>query len=237
MNDAVGPRQEPLQLAAPRARGDAGVTPLRYLRFRPRGYGDDPQRRWPLVLFLHGAGERGSALNAIKRHGIPRVVEEGPPERFPFLAVSPQCPRGSWWTDELPALDELLRHTQATERVDPDRVLVTGMSMGGYGTWALAITHPERFAAIAPVCGGGSAPGAPRIAHLPIWAFHGGRDDVVPLSASEAMVEALRRAGGAPRFTVYPELAHDSWTRAYGDPELYTWLLAQRRAVRQDPRP
>jgi predicted peptidase len=198
---------------------------LRYLLYLPPGYDADQEKRWPLVLFLHGAGERGEDLNRVKRQGLARRIEEG--AAFPFIAVSPQCGSRRWWqTDELSALlDEIERDY----RVDPNRIYVTGPSMGGYATWALAAAQPKRFAAIVPICGGGEVDTAPAIAHLPAWVFHGAQDHVVPLSESESMVNALRAHGGNPRFTVYPEANHDSWTQTYNNPELYEWLLAQKR--------
>lgn len=198
---------------------------LRYLLYLPKAYDQDPNRRWPLVLFLHGAGERGSKLDNVRKYGPPGQVDRG--ADFPFILVSPQCPaRHFWRSDELgPLLDEI----EQSYRVDPDRIYVTGLSMGGYGTWALAIAQPHRFAAIAPVCGGGEASAVGAISHLPVWVFHGAKDDIVPLGESESMVEALRRRGGSPRLTVYPEAKHDSWTETYANPELYQWLLDHRR--------
>ncbi len=203
---------------------------LRYLLHLPPGYDTAGETRRPLILFLHGAGERGHDLEAIKRHGIPRVVEER--DDFPFIAASPQCPPGERWdTDVLTALLDEIEREQA---IDPDRIYVTGLSMGGFGTWALAIATPERFAAVAPICGGGEPFAAPLIAaaRLPVWAFHGARDDVVPPRRTTEMVEALQRAGGDVRLTVYPEAGHDSWTPTYANPELYAWFLARSRAGR-----
>jgi len=144
-----------------------------YLLFLPKDY--DPRRpeRWPLVLFLHGMGERGDDLYALTRHGPPKLVEEG--QDFPFLLLSPQCPTYGWWTWEtnIAALAALLDEIETTYLVDPDQVYVTGLSMGGYGTWALATAYPHRFAAIAPICGGGDPSTVCAIRHLPVWAFHG----------------------------------------------------------------
>ncbi|MBN2450832.1 MAG: dienelactone hydrolase family protein [Lentisphaeria bacterium] len=203
------------------------MVDTRYLLDLPEGYADDPGRRWPLVLFLHGAGERGTDIARVRVHGPPKLRAQGNP--FPFLLLSPQCPQGTWWsTLELGALlDEIM----ASHRVDPDRVYCTGLSMGGFGTWALACEFPDRFAALAPICGGGDPRDAERIAHIPVWVFHGGKDGVVPLSASEEMVAALRALGKAPGLTVYPEAGHDSWTATYDDPAFYGWLLANRRGA------
>ena len=166
----------------------------------------------------------------ITRHGLPRVIERG--NRLPFIVASPQCPTGEWWDAD--ALGALVDEVEERHAVDPDRIYVTGLSMGGYGTWRLAQAQPERFAAIAPVCGGGNPTRASAIKHLPIWVFHGAKDEVVRPRESEQMVEALRAAGATEvRFTVYPEAGHDSWTVTYDNPELYEWFLAHRRRSRQ----
>jgi len=199
---------------------------LGYLLYLPDGYGKGGER-WPLMLFLHGAGERGDDLELIKKHGPPKLIEGG--KSFPFIVVSPQCPAGNWWTAELDALAALLDEIERDCRVDPDRIYLTGMSMGGAGTWSLAAEQPDRFAAIAPVCGPTRTRTAGRIKHLPIWAFHGAKDTTVPLKQSEDMVEALKAAGAEPKLTVYPEAGHDSWTATYDNEQLYEWLLAHRR--------
>jgi len=202
--------------------------PIRYLLYVPADYATG-EKPWPLVLFLHGAGERGDDLEAVKKHGPPRLIGEG--KTFPFLCVSPQCPKESWWDrpERTAALAALLDHLQATLRVAPDRVVLTGLSMGGFGTWALASAEPKRFAALAPICGKGDPAKAGLIAHIPTWVFHGAKDPLVPVTFSEAMVEALKQAGGDPKFTVYPEAKHDSWTETYANPKFWEWLLAQRR--------
>jgi predicted peptidase len=123
----------------------------------------------------------------------------------------------------------LLDEVSARYAVDPDRIYLTGLSMGGFGTWAWAIAEPHRFAAIAPICGGGAPAAVCALRHLPVWAFHGARDTVVPLHRSEDMVRALEACGGNVRFTIYPEAKHDSWTPAYADPELYQWFLQHIR--------
>lgn len=206
----------------------------RYLLFLPQGYAEDPARKWPLMVFLHGAGERGDDLDLVAKHGPPKQVKEAPD--FPFILVSPQCPAGKRWSDTvvLALMDEVI----ANFRVDPARVYLTGLSMGGYGTWSLGVTHPERFAAIAPICGGGDVvkilltePDKVRaLRSLPVWAFHGGKDPVVPVAESERMVDALKRFGAREvKLTVYPEAQHDSWTETYQNPELYDWFLSHRR--------
>ena len=206
---------------------------IHYLLFTPRGYGDG-QSKWPLLLFLHGLGECGDdQLDRVKVHGPPKLVEMRPD--FPFVVVSPQClpPPGGFrdvptaWKPE--PLIQLVDHVVANMRIDPARVYVTGLSMGGYGTWRLVAAHPARFAAALPICGGGEPRAMADVARqVPIWAFHGALDPTVPLSASQEMVDAVRRAGGDVRFTVYPDVAHDSWKRAYANAEVYDWLLSHR---------
>jgi predicted peptidase len=194
-----------------------------YLLYLPKDY--DSQESWALVLFLHGAGERGDDLELAKKHGPPKLISEG--KDFPFIVVSPQCPKDRWW--EPIELVALLDEIGKKYHVDEDRIYLTGLSMGGFGTWRLAAYAPDRFAAIAPICGGGETSWAKYIAPLPVWAFHGAKDKGVPLERSEKMVEAIKKVGGNPNLTVYPEAEHDSWTETYNNPEFYKWLLEQRR--------
>jgi len=200
---------------------------LKYLLHLPKGYGEDKDQKWPLMLFLHGAGERGNDINKVKVHGPPKLIEQG--KDLPFIVVSPQCPSGSWWTEQLDALMALLDEVQAKHAVDPNRVYMTGLSMGGFGSWALGCRHPERFAAIAPICGGGEWFLAERLKSVPVWAFHGAKDNVVPMRESQEMVNALKRAGGKVELTIYPEAQHDSWTETYNNPKLYEWFLSHRK--------
>jgi predicted peptidase len=197
---------------------------LNYLLYLPAEY--DKEKAWPLVLFLHGAGESGSDLKRVKRHGPPKLIEAG--KDFPFIVVSPQSPGRGW---NPTALNALLDDVIASHKVDRDRIYVTGLSMGGFGTWALAAAYPDKFAAIVPICGGGNPRAAKTIKDLPIWVFHGAKDRVVKPGLSEAMVKALKAAGAKQvKFTLYPDADHDSWTEAYNDPELYKWLLKQKRS-------
>jgi predicted peptidase len=209
---------------------------IHYMLFTPRGY-ENGEKQWPLMLFLHGLGECGdNDLERVKIHGPAKLVETR--SDFPFVVITPQClpPKGGMkdvptaWKPE--PLIQLVDHIVTKMRIDPARVYVTGLSMGGYGTWRLAAKYPERFAAALPICGGG-VPGemAKKLHRLPIWAFHGARDPVVPLSASQEMVDAVERAGGDVRLTVYPDVAHDSWTPTYGNAEIYEWLLSHRRPM------
>lgn len=195
---------------------------LQYLVYLPPGY-DNDDTYWPLVLFLHGSGERGDDINQVKRYGPPMLVDQG--ENFPFILISPQCPLGQRW-DPL-ALSVLLDVVEKLYHVDQNRVYVTGLSIGGEGTWNLAMAQPDRFAAIAPVCGrtGSLYLDAARIKSIPIWVFHGAKDDVVPVSESQRMVKALKDCGSSIKFTVYPEANHNAWTETYNNQELYKWLL------------
>lgn len=182
--------------------------------------------RWPLMVFLHGSGEQGSDLASVKVNGPPKQVDDQPD--FPFVLISPQLPAGlgSW---DRTRLDALLDWALASLPVDPDRVVLTGLSLGGYGTWEWATARPDRFAAIAPIAGVGDPKQACALKHMPTWAFHGDRDDVVPVAASFDMVQAIRACGGQPRLTIYPDTGHWSWVPAYLDPALTLWMLEQRR--------
>ena len=196
-----------------------------YLLYLPEGY-EESTDEWPLMLFLPGAGERGSDLEMVKRHGPPKLIEQG--HDFPFIIVSPQCPRNQGW--DIQFLSTLLDEVIAEHRVDESRVYLTGISMGGYGTWALGMDQPERFAAVAPICGGGAAYNACALKETPVWVFHGALDAVVPIDESVQMVRALKQCEGDVRFTVYPMAGHDSWTETYDNPEFYEWLLKHRKA-------
>ena len=200
----------------------------RYWLHLPAGYAKQPKKQWPLLLFLHGAGERGDNLELVKNHGPAKLIEQG--RQLPFIVVSPQCPVDYWWRSEV--LATLLDDVERRYRVDKQRVYVTGLSMGGFGTWSLALEFTDRFAAIAPICGGGHWWAVPRIKHLPVWVFHGKQDKVVPCERSEEMVAALRQCGGNVKFTVYPKANHDSWTVTYENPELYRWLLRHKRKTK-----
>jgi len=198
-----------------------------YLLYLPKGYGEKEQQ-WPMILFLHGAGERGSDLEIVKKHGPPKIVKNK--KDFPFIVVSPQCPQDKWWPDKVEVLIKLLDDIVSRYRVDEQRVYLTGLSMGGYGTWTLAAACPERFAAIAPICGGGKRFMANRIKDVPVWAFHGAKDKVVSAKESEEMVDAIKARGGDAKLTVYPDAGHDSWTATYNNQELYDWFLKHRRS-------
>ncbi len=198
----------------------------KYLLYLPEDYGKK-RGRWPLMVFLHGAGERGSDLEKVKVHGPPKIVENK--KDFPFILVSPQCPEDVWWTEKVEELIALVDDIADKYRVDKKRIYLTGLSMGGYGTWALATQYPERFAAIAPVCGGGSRIMSFNLKDIPIWVFHGAKDKVVSIEESEQMVKEIRKLGGNVKFTIYPDAGHDSWTETYNNQELYDWFLEHRK--------
>ena len=192
-----------------------------YLISLPDGYDKDKNKQWPLLLFLHGSGERGNNLNQIKHHGPPLLISKG--KKFPFIVVSPQCPKGSWW--KTPEMGNLLDEVEAKYRVDKKRVYCTGLSMGGFGTWSLAMEYPNRFAAIIPICGGGDPKDVTRIKDIPTWVFHGDKDTAVILKRSTEMIDALKNIGSKPSFTVYPNVGHNSWTQTYNNDDIYRWLL------------
>jgi len=194
-----------------------------YLLFLPKGYAGSNQS-WPLMLFLHGSGETGTNVTKVKAHGPPKIVESKPD--FPFIVVSPQSRKRGWDNQTLMAL---LEDVIANYRVDTNRIYLTGLSMGGFGTWSLAAAHPEKFAAIVPICGGGNPADARKLAGLPIWAFHGAKDQTVPVERTREMVVAIKAAGGNVKYTEYPDGVHDCWTQTYNNPALYDWLLAQKR--------
>jgi predicted peptidase len=196
-------------------------TTLNYLLWLPSDYKKEKTKTFPLLIFLHGSGERGDSLELVKKQGPPSFVDSRPD--FPFITVSPQCPLGTWW--EIEDLQALLVQLEVKYRIDPSRIYLTGLSMGGFGTWSWACKYPNQFAAIAPVCGGGDIQFADNLKNTPVWAFHGEADPVVPVKRTIEMVEAVNAEGGSAKMTIYPEVGHDSWIKAYQNDELYTWML------------
>lgn len=200
----------------------------------------DPKQKYPLVIFLHGAGERGTDNQKQLVHGVPEFVKRQ--KQYPCFLIAPQCPEKERWGDWtvnaalLPEptppthlVLELLPALQKEFNIDAKRIYVTGLSMGGFGTWDLISRHPEMFAAAVPVCGGGDDKQASKIAKLPIWAFHGAKDTAVKPERSRAMIEAIKKVGGDPKYTEYPDVGHASWAPAYKDEEMFKWLFAQKR--------
>jgi predicted peptidase len=199
---------------------------LPYLLYLPEDY--RKHKEFPLLLFLHGGGERGNNLELVKSYGNPKLIERG--QHFPSIVVSPQCPEDSWWTKELEPLKLLINEIVQTYNVDKRRIYLTGLSMGGFGTFHLAGLYPKYFAAIAPICGGGHSSFAENLKDVPTWAFHGDKDDIVPIQSSQRMVKAIIKAGGTAKLTTYKNVKHNAWDKAYQTKELYKWLFAQHRA-------
>ena len=202
----------------------------RYLLYLPEGYAEaslETGKTWPLVLFLHGSGERGSDLEVLRHQGLPKLAEAKP---FPFILVAPQVPAGGIWSADV--LSALLDDLQGRLRIDPDRVYLTGLSMGAFGAWDLATAMPDRFAAILAISGGGNPVEICRLKSVPVWIVHGRKDDVIPVSWAEELDRRLRQCSGNVRLTIYPDAGHDAWTRTYADPAVLEWLLAQRRPPR-----
>jgi predicted peptidase len=228
--------------------GEYTKHPFPYRLLLPKDY--DPTaaastRKWPLILFLHGAGERGNENRRQLKYFPTDMVSAANRESYRTFILAPQCPRDRAWSarnlrellgrtsrkqpvDEGKAVLQMLDKLMKELPIDPDRVYLTGLSMGGFGSWHLAALHPERWAAVVPICGGGDPATAGRIKKIPIWVFHGGKDRVVPPKLSRVMVEALKKAGGKPRYTEFPEAGHNSWNPGYRHPEFLPWLFKQR---------
>ena len=201
-------------------------TKIQFLKYLPENY-SKAGKKWPLMIFLHGRGESGDELEIVKRWGPPRIVETKPD--FPFVLISPQCPDGSKGHNTK-HIKKLIDDTIKNHNIETDRVYLTGLSMGGYGSWKLAAEHPDFFAAVAPICGGGKPKTAEKLKDVSIWAFHGDKDSVVPLSQTTNITDAIKEAGGKKiKVTIYEEVGHNSWQKAYADQELYKWLLSHKR--------
>jgi predicted peptidase len=220
-----------------------GNQSLPYRLLRPAAC--DPQKSYPLVLFLHGAGERGSDNQAQLKHMVRMFAAKESREKYACFVLAPQCPANEKWSDvnwfaathqqpekaspSMALAVKLIAELEKKEPIDPRRLYVMGLSMGGYGAWDAVVRYPGMFAAAVPVCGGGDETQAAAIAKLPIWVFHGSADGAVPVARSRHMVEAIRKAGGSPKYTEYPGVGHDSWTSASKEPGLLPWLFAQKR--------
>lgn len=202
----------------------------KYLEFVPEHAKD---QKLPAILFLHGSGERGDDLARLENYG-PRGYAKKNAKDFPFIVISPQCPLNEWWNPL--AVKDLVDEILAKYPIDPDRLYLTGLSMGGFGTWSTGAKFPEPFAAMVPICGGGDPRDLGKLTDMPIWVVHGGADKTVRPSQSYRMIEALRKKQGRVRFTLYPTAGHDTWTPTYNDPRLYAWLLEQKRGQPVEPR-
>lgn len=206
---------------------------LPYLTYLPNDFGEE-NAPFPMIVFLHGKGERGNTLEAVKTQGLPKKLESG--DTIPFIVIAPQCPLNTKWESHLDILQRLILEMEYKLLVDSQRIYLTGLSMGGSGTWSLATAYPDLFAAILPICGRARSEldypeRLQAITHLPIWHFHGDADTVVPLEGAMELIDNLRAYGGNPKLTVYEEVGHDSWTQTYDNPEIYDWLLSHRLDV------
>jgi predicted peptidase len=199
----------------------------KYVLFVPHDYKGD--KAYPTILFLHGAGERTGGKKEPVEVGIGTAIKKHEKD-FPFLVVIPQAEK-TWQAGSPDAKRALamLAEVEKDYKVDPKRVYLTGLSMGGFGTWSLAIAHPDKWAAIVPICGRGDTKQAAKIKDIPCWCFHGDADNAVKVEGSRTMIAALKEAGGEPKYTEYPGVGHNSWDRAYGTKELYEWLLQQHK--------
>ncbi len=197
----------------------------------------EPDSSYPLILFLHGAGERGTDNTQNLKYITELFLDAGTREHYPAYVLVPQCKPGARWTpadwfskpnEPITSVVDLLDSLSASLPIDKTRIYVMGLSMGGYGTWYLITRYPEKFAAAIPICGGGDWNQAHTIRHIPVWVFHGKKDTIVKPEQSRRMVQALKKAGGKPRYTEYKKAGHDSWTPAMQEPELLEWLFHQR---------
>lgn len=207
---------------------EADGSEAKYVLFVPHGYKAD--QATPVILFLHGAGETGTDGKKQARVGLGTAVKKRE-KTFPAIVIFPQSQKRSWQANGEDAKRALAILDQVAKdyRVDSKRVYLTGLSMGGFGTFSLAAAHPEKWAAVVPICGAGNPKSAEKFKDLPTWVFHGDKDNAVPVRGSRDMVEALKKAGGSPKYTEYPGVGHNSWDKAYGTDELYEWLFKQAR--------
>lgn len=221
---------------------------LNYRLYLPKDM--DAEKRYPLVLFFHGAGERGNDNKKQLRHGAKDILAYSKKTDAPVIIIAPQCPAGAQWVNtpwgnlhhNMPAEPsnsmrltiELIRESIRTMPVDRSRIYVTGLSMGGYGTWDIIQRHPDMFAAAIPICGGGDTAFAPNLTALPIWVFHGDKDKDVKTSRSRDMVESIKKAGGIPKYTEYKNVGHNSWSRTYANDDVMKWLFSQKKREQTD---
>lgn len=193
-----------------------------YLLYVPDTYNSNKTYKWPVVIFLHGVGEIGTNIDVIRNVGLPKVVKGKQ-----FVMIAPQC-TASWWNTDV--LQQLYKEVLKKYHVDSSRVYLTGLSMGGFGTWSWAQTSPEKFAAIVPICGAGTPASACVLKNMPVWAFHNANDSTVAVSGSRDMFNALKACGSTKvKYTENATGGHDAWTKAYADAALYTWLLEQKK--------
>ena len=212
---------------------DADGKEAKYVLFVPDGYKANGDKAYPIILFLHGSGETGSDGQKQAKVGLAPAIrkQEKAGKHFPFFAVFPQSQKRTWGANS-PDGQRAIAILDAVEkeyRIDKKRQYLTGLSMGGFGTWSFAMKYPDRWAAIVPCCGGGNPANVKEIKDIPTWVFHGDADPAVNIEKGRQMVAALKEAGAKPKFTVYPGVGHNCWDKAYGTPGLYTWLLEQHK--------
>jgi predicted peptidase len=198
----------------------------KYVIFVPKSY--KGEKDYPVILFLHGSGSSGDDGQKQAKGGLAGAIRKK--ADFPCIVVFPQSQKKTWQakSDDAKRALSILAEVQKSYKTDSKRVYLTGLSMGGFGTWSLAAAHPDRWAAIVPICGGGSPATAEKIKDIPCWCFHGDADPTVKVSQSRTMIEALKKTGAMPRYTEYPGVGHNSWDQAYADKELYEWLFKQQ---------
>lgn len=247
--DAANPQQRIAALSKiyePREFVGTNKVPLKYRLLKPFEY--QPGKKYPLIVFLHGAGERGDDNQITLVHAAKDLANPKLRAQFPSYVLIPQCPNDRKWSEvdwskdssELPAeasqplqsVKELLDEMIDTAGVNPSKVYLTGLSMGGYGTWDAIARYPNFFAAAAPICGGGDPKTVGAFSSLPIWCFHGEADPVVKVKRTREMVDALKAVESPVKYTEYPGVQHDSWTATYANPELYVWMFAQRKPLK-----
>ncbi len=205
---------------------DGNTSP--YVVFVPKSY--DGTKEYPVILFLHGSGETKGGSKQPVEVGIGTAIKKREKD-FPFIVVIPQSEKRTWQaaSDDGKRALAILDAVEKDYKTDPKRQYLTGLSMGGYGTWSIAAAHPERWAAMVPVCGGGNVKDVEKIKDIPCWCFHGDADTAVKVERSREMIDALKKAGAAPKYDEYPGVGHNSWDKAYGTDELYKWLLEQKK--------
>ncbi len=239
----VKPDEALLKVFEPREYADKNGNVLAYRLLKPLDY--DPGNKYPLVVFLHGAGERGNDNVAQLKHAAKDFMNEERRRMYPAYVLMPQCPKDQKWcevdwklethnspdspSEPLRLVKELIDVMVESAGIDDTRIYITGLSMGGFGTWDAIARYENFFAAAVPICGGADLKTAPKISSLPIWAFHGETDPTVKVSRTRSMVNALRELRSTIQYTEYPGVGHDSWSETYKNPELYAWLFAQQK--------
>lgn len=201
------------------------IVTMDYLQYLPDRYAQDTTKQWPVVIFLHGAGETGNDIEKVRGFGLSPLIEAG--KKFPFIVISPQTKTPGWKSEDV--RDLLVNDLFVKLRIDPDRVYLTGLSMGGAGTWSTAMNYPELFAAVIPICGWGNEGGISRLRNMPIWCFHGDMDEVIPVERSTVLINALKAINSQVKYTIYQGVGHESWTRTYANDSIYDWLLQHKR--------